>query len=200
MCGLIIDDTISWKQHIDYVLNKIARSCYALRNIKHFIPLDTLKLIYFAHVHSILRCGIIFWGSAACASNVFRLQKKAMRIIANSGSRESCRHLFEKFVILTFYSLYSLILFTINNDNFFNSINMIHGYKTRVHNNLYLPSVNLTMYSKSAYVAGIKAFNHLPQALKGLTLDVPNFKRALKIYLLQHSFYSMKEYYQNKLL
>jgi hypothetical protein len=173
-----------------------------LRNIQHFIPLDTLKLIYFAPIHSILSCGIIFWGSVACAGNVFRLQKKTMRIIANSGSRESCRHLFEEFEIFTFYSqyIYSLILFMINNYHLFNSINMIHGYKTRVHKNLYFPSVNLTKYSKSAYVAGIKAFNHLPQALKELTLKVPNFKRALKRFLLQHSSYSMKEYYQNEWL
>jgi hypothetical protein len=67
-------------------------------------------------------------------------------------------------------------------------------------NNLYLPSINLTKYSKGAYVAGIKAFNHLPQALKGLTSDVPNFKRALKRFLLHHSFYFMREYYQHKWL
>jgi hypothetical protein len=45
-------------------------------------------------------------------------------------------------------------------------------------------------------IKGIKAFNHLPQALKGLTSDVPNFKRALERFLLHHSFYSMREYYQ----
>jgi hypothetical protein len=45
--GLIIDGTLSWKQHIDYVIKKISIVCYALRNIKYFIPLDTLKLIYF---------------------------------------------------------------------------------------------------------------------------------------------------------
>jgi hypothetical protein len=46
---------------------------------------------------------------------------------------------------MTFYSqfTYTLILFTINNNHIFNSI-----------------------HSKGAYVAGIKAFNHLPQALR----------------------------------
>jgi hypothetical protein len=81
--GLIIDDTLTWKQHIDYVINKISNACYALRNIKHYIPLDTLKLIYFAHIHSILKYGIIFWGNASYADNVFLLQKKAIRIITN---------------------------------------------------------------------------------------------------------------------
>jgi hypothetical protein len=53
--------------------------------------------------------------------------------------------------------------------------NKIHKYKTRSLNNPYLPSVNLTKCSKGAYAAGIKAFHHLPQALKELTSDVPNF-------------------------
>jgi hypothetical protein len=200
--GLIIVDTLTWEQHIDCVISKLSRACYALRNIKHFIPLDALKLIYFAHIHSILSYGIIFWGGASCANMVFILQKRAVRIITNSGSKESCRYLFEKLKIITFYSqfLYSLILFTINNDHLFNSVYEIHNYKTRSLNNLYLPSVNLTKYSKGAYVAGIKAFNHLSQDLKGLTCDVLNFKRALKRFLLHHSFYSMNKYYQHKWL
>jgi hypothetical protein len=102
--GLIIDDTLTWKQHIDYVINKISRACNALRNIKYFIPPDTLKLIYFAHIHSILSYGIIFWGGSSCANNVFILQKRAIRIITNSGSRESCRDLFGNLEIMTFYS------------------------------------------------------------------------------------------------
>jgi hypothetical protein len=50
---------------------------------------------------------------------------------------------------------------------------------------------------KGAYVAGVKAFNHLPQALKILASDLVNFKAALKKFLFHHSFYSMKEYYQH---
>jgi hypothetical protein len=98
-------------------------------------------------------------------SYVFILQKRASRIILKYGSRESCRYLFEKLEIITFYSqlIYSLILFTINNNYLFNSINEILKYKTRSLNNFYLSSISLTKYSKGAYVAGIKAFNDLPQ-------------------------------------
>jgi hypothetical protein len=52
--GLIIDDTLSWKQHIEQVVNKMCTACYALRNIKHIVPLDMLRVIYFAHVQSII--------------------------------------------------------------------------------------------------------------------------------------------------
>jgi len=43
--GLIIDCTLSWKQHIEQVLNKMCTACYALRNIKHIVTIDTLRVI-----------------------------------------------------------------------------------------------------------------------------------------------------------
>jgi hypothetical protein len=36
-------------------------ACYALSNIKHIVPVDTLRVIYFAHIHSIISYGTIFW-------------------------------------------------------------------------------------------------------------------------------------------
>ena len=52
--GLTIDDTLSWKQHTEQILNKMCTACYALRNIKYIVPIDTLRVIYFAHIHSII--------------------------------------------------------------------------------------------------------------------------------------------------
>jgi hypothetical protein len=69
--GLIIDSTLSWKQHIDYVIKKISIACHVLRNIKYFISLATLKLIYFAHIHSIISYGIIIWGGSSYVNKVF---------------------------------------------------------------------------------------------------------------------------------
>jgi len=74
--GLTVDDTLSWKQHVEQVLNKMCTACYALRNIKHIVQIDTLSVIYFAHIHSIINYGIIFWGSSSYANKVFILQKK----------------------------------------------------------------------------------------------------------------------------
>jgi hypothetical protein len=51
--GLIVDDTLSRKQHVDQVIKKISIACYALRNIKYILPPDKQNLIYFAHIHPI---------------------------------------------------------------------------------------------------------------------------------------------------
>jgi hypothetical protein len=55
--------TLSWSQHIYYIINKLSVACYAIRNIKYTVTIEMpLRLIYFAHVH-----GIIFRGSASLA-------------------------------------------------------------------------------------------------------------------------------------
>jgi hypothetical protein len=91
-------------------------ACYALRNIKHIVPIDTLSVIYFAHIHSIISYAIIFWGSSSYANNIFMLQKKIIRIITNTRPRNSCREVFKSMEIMMLYSqyIYSLVLYTIN--------------------------------------------------------------------------------------
>jgi hypothetical protein len=78
---------------------------------------------------------------------------------------------------MTLYSqfIYSLILFIINNNHIFNFINESHKPKTRSLNNLYLPTVNVIIYSKGAYVAGIKAISRLPQSTRQSVTKGPEF-------------------------
>ena len=112
--GLTTDDTLSWKQHIEQVLNKMFTACYALRNI-NIVPIDTLRVIYFAHIHSVISYGIVFWGSSSYANKVFILQKKIIRITTNTRPRDSCRKFFKSMEIMALYAqyIYSLVLYTI---------------------------------------------------------------------------------------
>jgi hypothetical protein len=150
--------------------------------IKYIVPLDTLKLIYFSHIHSIISYGIIFWGSSSYANKVFILQKKVIRIITNIRPKDSCGGIFKNIEIMTLYSqyIYSLLLYTINNKYLFNTNNEIHKYQTRSHNNLHLPAVTLTEFNKGAYISGINIFNHLPQSIKILANDEKSFKSTMK--------------------
>ena len=109
--GLTIDDTLSWKQHIEQVINKMCSACYALRNIKHIAPVDTRRVIYFVHIHSIINYGIIFWGSSYYANKVIILQKIIIRIMTNTRPRDSCREAFKYMGIMTLYCqyMYSLV-------------------------------------------------------------------------------------------
>jgi len=138
--GLIIDDTLSWKQHIEHVVNRMGN---ALRNIKYVVPINALRVMCFAHIHSIMSYGIIFWGGSSIANKVFILQKRIIRIITNTKPRDSCRKVLKNMEIMTLYSqyIYLLILYTVNNKHLFNSYNKICKYKTRNINNLHFPTL-----------------------------------------------------------
>ena len=92
--GLHIDETLSWKSHIDQLVTKLSSACYAIRTVKDFMSQETLKMIYFSYVHSIIAYGIIFWGNSPYSINIFRIQKRIIRVIMNAKTRDSCRELF----------------------------------------------------------------------------------------------------------
>jgi len=74
--GLIIDSTLSWKDHITGLTSKLNKACYAIRAIKPFMSLDVMKMIYYSYVHSVISYGIVFWGNSHLGDNIFKIQKK----------------------------------------------------------------------------------------------------------------------------
>jgi hypothetical protein len=74
--GLIIEETLSWKCHVNQILPRLSSACYAIRVITPLMTEDTLKMIYHAYVHSIITYGIIFWGNSSHSTHIFKMQKR----------------------------------------------------------------------------------------------------------------------------
>jgi len=161
------------------------KACYAIRLLKPFLTMNTLRMIYFSYAHSVLSYGIIFWGNSHThhTNSIFKIQKRILRIITNSGSRDTCWQLFKHLQILSLPSQYifSLLVFVIKNRDFFQSNSEIHKLNTRYNWNLHLPSTNLTSVQKGVLFSGSKIYNHLPSNIKALSNDARRFKSALKI-------------------
>ena len=163
-----------------------------------FLPMDTLRMIYFSYTHSVLSYGIIFWGNshAHLKNSIFKIQKS---IITNSGSCDTWHHLFKQLWILSLPSQYilSLLVFVIKNRGFFQSNSEIHNLNTCFNHNLHLPSTNLTLVQKGVLHSGSKIYNHLPSNIKALSNYAKRFKHTLKNYLTEHFFYSLDEFYRS---
>jgi hypothetical protein len=73
-----------------------------------------------------------------------------IRIIMGYGDRESCRELFKALKIVTLSSQYvfSLLLFIVNNRDYFVSYSVNHNINTRQRHDLHLPQLSLAMYQK----------------------------------------------------
>jgi hypothetical protein len=195
--GLTLDSTLSWKARTDHLSFKLNSACYVIRSSKSVISTMNLRTIYFSYVHSIMTYGIIFWGNSSDSYNIFRLQKRAIRIIMNAGNRISCCELFKRLNILLLYSQYilSLLLFVVKNIDQFTMNSEVHAVNIRHRSDLQPPSMNMTKYQKGVYYSGIKIFSHLPQNIKNLSWNVKKFKLAVKRFLLMGSFCSLDEYF-----
>jgi hypothetical protein len=195
-----IVNTLSWKTHIDSPLPKLSYACNAVRAIKPYFNQETLLMVYYAYFHSIICYSVIFGGKSLYAINIFRLQKRVVRIITGIGNRNSCRQLFTTLKILPLSSLhiYLLLCFVVDNMDQYNFVSNVHNRDTRqVFNlNLYQPSTHLSLYQRGSYYMSIKLFNCLPLKLKQLYKNIKQFKLTLKEFLSCHSFYTLDEYFE----
>jgi hypothetical protein len=60
--GLILDDTLSWKPHINKPCTKLKSACCILRTLTPLLTKQSMKIIYFYYFHSVMTYGIIFGG------------------------------------------------------------------------------------------------------------------------------------------
>jgi hypothetical protein len=121
--------------------------------LSHISNIDTLKLIYFAYFHSLMKYGITFWGNSSDSKKVFTLQTKAVIIIVGTKPQIPCSDPFKESQILPLPCKYifSLLNFVINNLRHFQIKSAKHCVNTTNKHNLQRPTANLTRFQKSIY-------------------------------------------------
>ena len=168
-----------------------------MRSLKPLVSQQMLHVVYYSHFHTIISYGLMFWGNSAHSNRVFRMQKKIIRIMTGSRSRDSCRKLFGHLNILPLPSLYifSILRFVMKNRGLFVTNNEIHEHDTRQVHNLHLPPANLKKYQSGVFYMGIKLYNCLPAHIKEESNNIIKFESLLKKFLLDNTFYSLNEFY-----
>jgi hypothetical protein len=190
-----INDTINWKNHIERILPKLSMVCHAMRIIKPYMSLETLKIVYHSTFNSVINYGLPFWGISPHSKNIFRMHKRIVRIMLG------CRNSFKKLKILPLVSqfIFSITMFIIKNKHQFTVNLEIHNISTRQHSNLHQPAPNLTGFKQGIYYSGVKIYNKLPPHIKQLSDNPMTFELKFKKCLYIHSFYLLEEYFQHQL-
>ena len=106
--GMYIDENLTWKKHISEVTKKVSRALFSLKQVKHTLPLDSLRTLYFALIHPHLSYGITAWGNADknIIKQVISMQKRAIRIIHNAPYNSHTDPKFKKSRILRLNDLF----------------------------------------------------------------------------------------------
>ena len=100
--GVIVDENLMWKNHIDAISRTISRNIGMLTKLKHFVPVNILPDINY---------GVLIWGNTSkiYLDKIFKLQKWAIRMISNSRYRSHTGPLFSKLI----FSMYMIHLSSI---------------------------------------------------------------------------------------
>ena len=84
--GMVIDNKLTWKDHIDYVSLKIKRNLGIMKRVRNDIPKESLISLYRTMVKPYLIYCNNIWGkcSARLIGKLQTLQNRAARIITNA--------------------------------------------------------------------------------------------------------------------
>jgi len=199
LLGVNIDTQLRWSYHINILIQKLNKACFAISRISKTCDRGTAITTYYALFHSILSYGIVLWGGTADIKRVLIIQKKAIRYITNSSKLTSCRNLFKILQILTAPSVYifeTLKHIRKNYEAYQKKIE-IHQHNTRRKNYLEPMQNKLKISQKGINYMGPKLFNHLPQEIQVLSIN--RFNQYLKALLLDKSYYSVQEFLDDDL-
>jgi len=103
------------------------------------MSLDVLGSTYFSYAHSTISYGIIFWGNSSHSEEIFKVQKRIIRLIMNLSKYACCRQLFKELNILPVPSQYiiSVLLFLTKNKDQFMTSSQMHKITTQQTFDLY---------------------------------------------------------------
>ena len=190
--GVLIDDCLTWKNHIDCVSKTIARNIGVMNKLKHFIPNRILFTLYCTLILPYLNYGILIWGNT-CKSyldKLVKLQKWAVRTISNSHYRSHTAPIFAKYNVLNVTDMYTFELgvfmyrYSMNElpssfKYYFKKRSDIHNYSTRHCNNYNLTKNKKTFSDHSVRTSGPYLWNTLENQLKQ-SKSVKHFRNQFK--------------------
>ena len=84
--GVIVDENLSWSDHIKFVQKKCSSGLYMLKSIRNIVDKDTMKLVYNALILSHLSYCDVVWGNCGKGLQIDlqKIQNRAARIINNT--------------------------------------------------------------------------------------------------------------------
>ena len=105
--GVILDEHLTWKRHMQLIENKVSKNVGVLYKTSKLINSKCLRSIYFSLIHSYINYAIIAWASTnkTKLKKLFGNQKQAARIIFNQDRFTHARPLLKTLNALNVYQI-----------------------------------------------------------------------------------------------
>ena len=114
----MLEEHISWNNHINTLEYKLAKNIGLLNRASYFLNEHSLKTIYFSYIHSYLN-----YANIACMTKLKEinlLQKRAVRFVFNEDRLSHSRPLLRKINALNVYQI-----------NLYQHLNFMHKFNNQ---------------------------------------------------------------------
>ena len=195
--GVIIDNKLSWKDHILYISGKLARGTGVLLKVRRYLMKETLISLYYSFVYPYLIYCNHVWG-LACKTHMntlFLLQKRIIRIITGVNRRSHTDPIFKELKLLkcndiNTYLIGRLMHRIYNGDitllrSYFKKNKEVHQYGTRQINHYHVPPVKTELGKSALRFHGVVIWNKILNLGMDPVMTEYEFSKSLKNYLLQ---------------
>ena len=100
--GLILDENLTWDQHITVICNKLKSLFHIFYNIRDFLSEQDIRTIYYSLIYSRIKYGINLYGQAAKnkIKQIQTLQNQLLKVLSSKNYRFSTNELHKEFNLL----------------------------------------------------------------------------------------------------
>ena len=198
--GMIMDEHLTFKNHMDTVKLKLNRANGLLAKLRHYVNPALLRTIYYAIFEPHLRYGCQLWGQAQTQvlQNIEKIQNKALRILNFKNPWDPIEQIYKESKIFKLKDIVTIsnLKFVYDQMNkllprvsekFFINKTRQHLYNTRG-NSLDVPQVKTTTYGSNSFTLhAIRTWNFFQNKLS-TTTSLPNltptkFLKVIKTYI-----------------
>ena len=198
--GIIIDEKLNFKTHIDMITNKISRVVGIMKKLKNFLPKSALIHIYNSLILSHINYGLVVWGGYLRANERLEiLQRSAIRTMNNLKYNAHTDPYFKKDCLLKLKDLRALHDFTF-------CYKFIHNLLPRYfHKNLKytIPHLHFTRQVDQLRIPSVRhdfARNGItyryPVVYNNISENLTNFREKI----ITHSLFGFKYYVKTVLI
>ena len=194
--GVLLDEHLTWSDHINYVKSKISKNNGILSRIRYLIDKKTAFMLYYSLIHPYLSYCNIVWASNYFTrlKHVHFAQKRSIRIICRLQPLSSTKPFFVENKILNVHQLNmfqtALFMYKFEQkmlpasfDNYFIRSSEIHSHKLRYVNHFRAEFASTTLKKFSIKCSGPLLYSSIPiDFVTSATFST--FKSLYKLYLL----------------
>ena len=196
--GIILDENLTFNDHVNEVCNKLKRLFHIFYNIRDYLSKENIKTIYYALVYSRIKYGLSVYGQA-CNTKVNRiqiLQNQLLKVLTNKEYRFSTDKLHIELELLKIKDIkeQEILAFVHNSlsnslppvfNGYFETLASNHNRNTRNGKNLITISTHTTnIEGLSIKIQGAKLWNKTNKDLKQIP-KAKKFKSKFKLNCLQ---------------